>query len=222
MSSYNFSINGGSGGADLWQLISAAPSPIELNTTNGASGIQAPFPADSRFSLQLGAPSFSPADVAAMQVFLDTVNQVLLIVGPYLASGGNPQALLNAVNIANSGLGQVIAQLDSAGNGLIEMVANAITGSGTANTSVGIDPGGDGLFNFTISDNAGNNYSVELDSDGLFFKYNTTKLFAIPNNGNLQTNQVAAGAPAAALPTKKLPIYDGFGTFQGFAPIYLT
>ena len=65
-------------------------------------------------------------------------------------------------------------------------------------------------------------FSIIIDQFRFAVAFNGVDVFAVDIDGHIRTNQLQAGAPAAPLAYKKIPIYDNAGVFQGYIPVFLT
>lgn len=233
-----FGINAGtsgSSGADLlWQLIGAAPDEIELNTTNGADGIDAELPGDTRFKLLLKRLAYKGGSAAAFRESSATEN----IINGIVADAG-PVGLIRFVNNATGRTktisvlpgGIVIDSYDgldkqrsieiSDSNDEINLRAqDAVTFDETQFTVRESPVGG------TTTDvlKAGATANVKNFNDTEFVlatgQNAADRYFSILVDGTIQTNQVEALTGNDATVIGRIPIADpATGAITGYVPV---
>lgn len=225
------SVNNATGtGAELWQLVGGvAPAEIELNTTNGATGINAPLPSDNNFRFQLndlfvglgkgggviyedvtyqigvGVSEVAPGDISASFFIINKVTGAV-------ASIGRANFSTVGFDFADDG-GDKFAQRNTDPVSLTEEVADRNTGDGTQRNQSETSEAAQVLVA------GGAVMERNMDASGFELGDGLAKLFKVRNTGEIETNQ---GEGATGLDTtilNRIPVYDELSVLIGYIPV---
>ena len=210
--------SGGAGGGGLWKLITLPSSNIEPDVTAGALGVEAPSSADGNLYLLSGLAAFVGSYPFAGGAANDIVNSEIIFAGVVHDLAGY-KAVHGAISTATAAASKWNAFLDALGNGYLDASVKPAAGSGGGEFFITFDASNNGELVFQATDNTGNNYQLQLDSNNFSVFVNGNLMFRIASSGAIWTKSVVAGAPLGVM-TKKMPIYDELGVLQGYVGLF--